>query len=79
MATLSQILAKQAELISEAKKTLEAAQYNPPATDAPIELKKATVKVLEDRVKNLTAAKADAERQIDAQIKAYQREIAALQ
>jgi hypothetical protein len=78
MATLNQILANQAKLIGEAKGALEEAQRTPPATDVPIELKKATVAELEARVTNLTAAKAEATRKIDEQIDAYKSEIAAL-
>jgi len=78
MATLNEILTKQAELIGAAKKTLETAQSNPPPTDAPFAWKEATVAELEARVSNLKLARDDAERQITEQIEAYQREIEAL-
>ena len=79
MATLNQILAEQAKLVGEAKKNLEEAQKKPPTTGGPIAVKEATVAELKARMTNLTAAKADAARQIDEQIAAYQKEIAALE
>jgi hypothetical protein len=79
MATLTQILAEQAKLINEAKKNLEAAHKKAPPTTAPVAVKEATVNDLKARVKNLTAAKADAVRQIDDQIAVYQGEITALE
>ena len=80
MATLNQILAEQVKLIGEAKKNLEEAQKKPPTSGGPIAVKEATVAELKARVTGgLTAAKADAVRQIDEQIAAYQKEIAALE
>jgi chromosome segregation ATPase len=79
METLKQILAKQSKLIREAKKNLEEAQKKPPPTSGPITMKQATVAELKARVTNLTAAKADAVRQIDEQIGAYRKEIAVLE
>jgi hypothetical protein len=79
MATLTQILTEQAKLINGAKKDLEAAQKKAPPTTAPVAVKEATVNDLKARVKSLTAAKADAVRQIDDQIAVYQSEIAALE
>jgi chromosome segregation ATPase len=79
MATLNQILAEQVKLIGEAKKNLEEAQKKPPRSGGPIAGKEATVAELKARVTGLTAAKADAVRQIDEQIAAYQKEIAVLE
>jgi hypothetical protein len=79
MATLNQILAEQAKLIGEAKKTLEEAQKKPPTTNGSIEIKEATVAELKVRVTNLTAAKVDTVRQFDEQIAGYQKEITTLE
>jgi hypothetical protein len=79
MATLNQILAEQVKLIGEAKKTLEEAQKKPPASGGSIAVKEATVTELKSRVVNLTAARADAVRQIDEQIATYKMEIAVLE
>jgi len=79
MATLNQILAEQGKLIGEAKKKLEEVQKEPPTSSGSIGVKEATVAELKARVANLTAAKADTVRQIDAQIEGYQKDIAALE
>ena len=79
MATLNQILAEHGKLIGEAKKNLEEAQKKPPTSGGPIAVKEATVAELKSRLTALTAAKADTVRQIDEQIAAYQKEIAALE
>jgi hypothetical protein len=79
METLNEILKHQAQLIGDAKQTLEKAQRHPPTTtNAPSDLKDATVAELREWVTKLTAAKGNAMQQIDAQIEAYQREIEAL-
>ena len=79
MATLNQIIAEQAKLIGEAKKTLETTQKKPPATTAPIAAKEATLAEIKSRVANLTSAKNEAIKQIDEQIATYQTEIVALE
>ena len=79
MATLNQILAEHSILIGEAKKTFEEAQKKPPPTIGSIEMKTETVAELKARVTNLTAAKVDVVREIDERIRAYQKEIAALE
>jgi chromosome segregation ATPase len=79
MATLNQIIAEQAKLIGEAKKTLETAQKRPPATTAPIAAKEATLADLRGRVTNLTNAKNETIKQIDEQIATYQAEISSLE
>jgi chaperonin cofactor prefoldin len=79
MATLKELLTEQVKLMTEAKKTLEAAQKNPPAVTAPIAAKEATVAELKGRVVNLTKAKADAIRQFDEQLGSYQTEISVLE
>jgi phage I-like protein len=78
MATLQEILTEQVKLIAEASKTLEAAQKKPPAIIAPTAAKEATVAELKSRIANLAKAKAEAVRQFDDQMAAYQSEITAL-
>jgi Tfp pilus assembly protein FimV len=79
MATLNQIIAEQAKLIGEAKKTLETTQKKPPETTAPIVAKEATLAEIKSRTINLTSARNEAIKQFDEQIATYQSEIAALE
>lgn len=79
MATLNQIISEQAKLVGEAKKTLEIAQKTPPATNAPIAAKEATLAGIKSRVTHLTTAKSETIKQIDHQIATYQAEIAVLE
>ena len=79
MATLSEFLEQQFKMINEAKKTLEEAQKKPPPTSGPNTMREATIVELKARVTNLTTTKDDIVRQMDEQIRAYQKEIAALE
>lgn len=79
MATLNQMVAEQAKVISEARASLEAAFKKPPTQAATIAAREATVAELKARAANLAEAKASFTRQIDQQLAGYQSEIAALE
>ncbi len=79
MATLNQILAEQAKLISGAKAALEAAQKRPPTMAAVMAVRESTIEELKERIANLTEAKATLIAKLDRQIEAYQAQILALE